>query len=195
MKRKLIPLILALALLLCGCAGGIVANPRTVDGGTAWDEGWTNLGGLVGVEQPGGEFELLTSNGRLEGMTIRYATWVCGEETRIEDDRSVFEGQIYLMTESCGTAEAAGETLEQWYSQFGDGLKVTLRELRTVEGTEYELLHYDCTAADSHFSRGISAIWQRGDLVLVVDIAAAASLDLDLTAVMEHFLSGIHYAD
>lgn len=195
MNRKLIPLILALALVLCGCTGGMIDNPKTVDGGTAWDESWTNLGGLVGVEQPGGAFELLTGNGRLEGMTIHYATWVCGEETRIEDDHSVFEGQIYLMTESCGSAETAAETLGQWYAQFGTGLQVTRREQVTVDGTGYELLYYDCTEADSHFSRGVAALWQRGSLVLVVDIAAAASLDLDLTAAMENFLDGIHYAD
>ncbi len=195
MKRKLIPLILALTLVLCGCTGGMIANPKTVDGGVPWEGSWTNLGGLVGVEQPGGEFELLTSNGRLEGLTIQYATWVCGAETVLEDDKSVFEGQIYLMTESCGTAVAAAATLEQWHSQFGTGLQITRREQITVGGQEYELLHYDCTDPQLHFSRGAAVLWQRGDLVLVADLAAAASLDLDLTATMEHFLSGIHYAD
>lgn len=195
MKGKLIPLILILTLILGGCAGNLVPDPRTVDGGTAWDESWTNLGGLVGVEQPGGGFELLTTNGRLGDMTIRYATWVCGQETELEDDRSVYEGQIYLMTEDCGTAEAAASTLDQWHGQFGAGLTVTRREQLTLKDAQFELIHYDSAASDSHFSRGVTAIWQWGDVVLVADIAAADSLTLDLSATMEQFLEGIHYAD
>jgi len=195
MKSKLIILSLILALVLSGCAGAMIPNPKTVDGGIPWEGSWTNLGGQVGVEPPGGDFAMLTSNGRLDGLTIRYATWVCGEETVTEDDKSLFEGQIYLMTEACGSAEEAAAALDQWNAQFGSGLEITSREEITVGGSQFELLHYDCVEPDSHFSRGVAAFWQWGELVLVADIAAVPTLELDLSATMEHFLSGIHYAD
>lgn len=195
MKRRSIALILALALVLTGCAGGMIPNPKTVSGGIPWDGSWTNLGGLLGVEQPGGDFSLLTSNGRLKDIEIHYATWVCGQETETGEDTSVFEGQIYLMVEPCDSTALAEQTLQQWHDQFGSGLKITAREQLTAGEVTCELLHYDCTAADSYFARGIAALWTRENVVLVADIAHADTLSLDLTAAMTDFLAGIHYAD
>ena len=62
----------------------------------------------------------------------------------------------------------------------------------TLEGQEFELLSYDCT--DSHFDRGITAIWRYGSMVLVADIACADTLELDLRQTMVDFLAGFHYA-
>lgn len=193
--RRILIAALTLTLLLSGCMGsGFIKNPETMADGTPWDSSWTNMAGRLGVEQPGGDFQLLTTNGTLEGLDIQYATWVCGQETELEDDTQVYEGQIYLMTEVCGTAEKAAETLEQWYGKFGGELEITGRSTVDVDGADYELLFYDCLAADSHFSRGVTALWTYADMVLVVDIACVEGLDLDLTGIMEAFIGGIHYA-
>lgn len=195
-KYAVIAMILALSLTLGGCLGqGIIQNPDKLADGTPWDGSWTNMAGRIGVAQPGGDFELLTTNGTLEGLSIQYATWVCGEETEVEKKTYVYEGQIYLMTEVCGTETQAVKTMEEWYGKFGDGLQITGREEIEVDGTGYELLYYDCTGSESHFSRGVAAVWTHKDIVLVTDIACVADLELDLTATMEHFLKGIHYAD
>ncbi len=191
-KRSLIALILSLSLVLGGCmSGGMIDPPETLADGTPWDGTWVNMAGRVGVEKPEG-FELLTTNGTLEGMTIQYATWVQGQETKVDKDTYIYEGQVYLMTEQCGSAAEAEQTMEQWYDQFGGNLTITAREWVTVGAAEFELLSYDCT--DSHFSRGISAIWSYGDMVLVADIACADTLALDLKEVMTAFLAGFHYA-
>ena len=192
--KKIILLTLVLALMLSGCMGGLIRNPDTMADGTPWDDSWTNMAGRLGVEQPGGDFRLLTTNGTLEGLQVQYATWVCGEETEVEKDTYVYDGQIYLMTEVCGTADQAEQTRKEWQEKFGGDLQITERESITVDGAEYELLHYDCLAADSHFARGVTALWTYGDMMLVVDIACAEGLDLDLTGTMERFIRGIHYA-
>lgn len=191
--KKIILLTLVLALMLSGCMGGLIPNPDTMADGTPWDDSWTNMAGRLGVAQPGGDFRLLTTNGTLEGLQVQYATWVCGEETEVEKDTYVYDGQIYLMTEVCGTADQAEQTRKEWQEKFGGDLQITDREQITVDGAEYELLHYDCLAADSHFARGVTALWTYGDMMLVVDIACAEGLDLDLTGTMEQFIRGTHY--
>ena len=190
-KRGIFALILALSLMLTGCmTGGMIAAPQTAADGTPWDSEWVNMAGKVGVERPAG-FQLLTTNGTLDGQTIHYATWVRGEQTEIDKNTYIYEGQVYLMTELCESEAAAESTVEEWHGKFA-GFSVTGRETVTVEGNEFEVLSYDCT--DSHFARGITAIWRYGDMVLVADIASADTLELDLKATMTAFLAGFHYA-
>ena len=190
-KRGIFALILVLGLMLTGCmTGGMIAAPQTAADGTPWDSEWVNMAGRVGVERPEG-FRLLTTNGTLDGQTIHYATWVMGQETEVDKDTYIYEGQVYLMTELCESEATAESTVEDWHGKFA-GFSVTGRETVTVEGQEFELLCYDCT--DSHFDRGITAIWRYGDMVLVADIACADTLALDLTETITAFLAGFHYA-
>lgn len=190
-KTGIFAVVLALSLLLTGCmTGGMIPPPETLADGTPWNTEWVNMAGRVGVERPEG-FDLLTTNGTLEDMTIHYATWVRGQETEVDKDTYIYEGQVYLMTEQCDSTDAAEQTMAEWYGKFGGTLPITGREQVTVEGREFELLSYACT--DSHFDRGICAIWRHGDMVLVADIASADSLGLDLRQTMLDFLAGFHY--
>ncbi len=188
-------LTLVLALMLCGCMGsGMIKNPKTMADGSAWDDSWTNVGGRLGVEAPGGAFALLTSNGRLEGLALHYATWVCGTEQKVAKDTYVYDGQIYLMTESCGTPEAAAETLAEWRGKLDTDFSVTDERSFTAGDVEFTLVFYDCLAEDSHFSRGVTALGRWQDLVIVTDIGCVEGLELNLEQTMENFLLGIHYA-
>lgn len=192
-KRSLIALTLALCLALTGCmGGGMIAPPETLSDGTPWDGSWVNMAGLVGVEQPR-DFELLTTNGTLEDMPIQYATWVRGEETEVEKNTYVYEGQVYLMTEVCESADQAAATVQEWYGKLGGDLEITAREQVTVGDQAFELLYYDCVGEDPHFSRGVTTFWCHGNMVLVADIACTDTLELDLTKTMTEFLLGFHY--
>ena len=191
--KKMIAIALVLCLTLTGCMGqGMISPPETLSDGTPWDSAWVNMAGRVGVQTPEG-FELLTTNGTLEDMTIHYATWVVGEGTEVEKNTYIYEAQVYLMTELCASAQEAEQTKAEWYGQFGDTLQITARETLTVEEAELELLYYDCTEADTHFTRGVCAIWRHEDMVLVADIAHADTLQLDLTKTVTDFLTGFHY--
>ena len=192
-KHTVIALVLALCLALTGCMnGGMIAPPETLSDGTPWDGKWVNMAGLVGVEKPQG-FDLLTTNGTLEDMSIQYATWVQGRETEIDKNTYIYEGQIYLMTELCESADQAAAAVQEWYGQFGETLEITARETAAVDGVDYELLYYTPKGADTHFTRGVCTIWQYGSMVLVADIACADTLELDLTKTMTEFLRGFHY--
>lgn len=194
-QRRFVALVLALAVMLCGCMGsGMIKNPKVMADGSKWDDSWTNVGGRLGAQSPGEPFRLLTSNGRLEGLALHYATWVCGQEQKVAKDTYVYDGQIYLMTESCGTPEKAAETLAEWRSKLDTDFAVTDEGSFTAGGVEFTLVYYDCLAEDSHFSRGVTAlgIWQ--DLMIVTDIGCVEGLDLDLQQTMEHFLLGLHCA-
>ena len=193
MKRKtLTALVLALSLVLTGCMGGMVRPPETLGDGTPWDGNWVNMAGLVGVEKPEG-FDLLTTNGTLENMTIQYATWVRGEETKIDKKTYIYEGQIYLMVEQCESADQAAATVQEWYGKLSEGMEITEREVVAVDGLGYELLYYTPKGTDTHFTRGVTTFWFYGDMVLVADIACADTLELDLRETMREFLAGFHY--
>lgn len=192
-KHTVIALVLALCLALTGCmGGGMIAPPETLSDGTPWDGKWVNMAGLVGVEKPQG-FDLLTTNGTLEDMPIQYATWVKGEETEIDKNTYIYEGQIYLMTELCESADQAAATVQEWYGKLSEGMEITERETVAVDGVDYELLYYTPKGTDTHFTRGVTAFWSHGDMVLVADIACADTLELDLTKTMTEFLMGFHY--
>ena len=193
-KYTVIALLLALSLGLSGCLGqGFLETPDKTADGTPWDGSWVNMAGRVGVARPENGFELLTTNGTLENMTIQYATWVCGEEREIGKNTYVYDGQIYLMTELCESADQAAATVQEWYGKLSEGMDITERETVAVDGREYELVYYTPQGTDTHFTRGVTAFWSHGDMVLVADIACADPLELDLREIMTEFLMGFHY--
>ena len=76
-----------------------------------------------------------------------------------------------------------------WMSENGK----TVTAQKPVDGVDYELLYYTPKGTDTHFTRGVTAFWSHGDMVLVADIACADTLELDLTKTMTEFLRGFHY--
>ena len=75
MKRFTVCL-LALCLLLSGCAK---TAPEKAADGAAWDESWTTLGGVLGVEEPGHDLELRDNNEALSVTDMYLASWTIGE--------------------------------------------------------------------------------------------------------------------
>lgn len=195
--KKIICIILcaALMLTLTGCLGdGSVKNPSVMSDGTSWDGSWTGMGGYLGVEQPEGDFLLLTTNGDLDGVDLHYATWIGGGETELSDGSYVYDCQLYLMTEECGISEDAMDTMQLWREQIGAGFSVTEERTVTANGVDFTLVFYDCLEEDSHFASGVTAMGVWKSIVIVADLGKVEDYDLDLAAVIEDFLSGFHYA-
>lgn len=194
--KKIICIILcaALMLTLTGCLGdGSVKNPSVMADGSHWDAGWTGMGGYMGVEQPEGDFLLLTTNGDLDGVDLHYATWIAGGETKV-DDGYVYDCQLYLMTEDCGLYDDAVDTKNLWREQIGGDFSVTEERTYSANGVEFTLVFYDCLSDETHFDSGVTALGVWEGIVIVADLGKVASYELDLTAVMEDFLNGFHYA-
>lgn len=195
--KKIICIILcaALMLTLTGCLGdGSVKTPAVMSDGTRWDSGWTGMGGYLGVEQPEGDFLLLTSNGDLDGVDLYYATWIAGSETKLPDNSYAYDCQLYLMTEDCGVSEDAMDTLALWREQLGGDFSVTEEREFSAGGVDFTLVFYDCLGTDAHFASGVIAMGVWKSVVIVADLGKTEGFDLDLTAVMEDFLKGFHYA-
>lgn len=195
MKKKLvIVLCLVLMLTLGGCLGdGSAENPDTAADGTPWSEDWTSLGGILGLEQPGGGFALLDTNGDLANMEMYYATWVIGEPIPVDDESSVYDAQLYMLVEDCGSATVAADTMALWKEQFGDEILVTETRTVTAAGQEFELVFYDCPEGE-HFESGITAIGVWGRYGILVDLASTQNVELALEDVMTAFLEGFHYS-
>ncbi len=194
MKKFLaICLILTLALTLGGCLGdGTIDNPETVADGTPWNNAWASIGGRIGIEYPGLPFELFDTNGDLPDMEMYYASWVCGQVTKIDEETSAYDAQIYLLAECCGDAATAADTMALWREQMDEGFEITRERTFTAAGVEFTLVYYNCP--DSHFAQGITAMGVWKDMGILVDAARVAELDLDLEQTMEQFLNGFHYA-
>lgn len=195
--KKCIAMLLTIVLMvsLCGCLGdGSIRLPDKMSDGTAWDPSWTPLGNRIGVEQPGGDFLLLTSNGKLDGADIYYATWIGGEETKVDKDTYVYDAQIYLMAEPCTLATDAEDTLQLWREQIGDEFAITEEKQITAAGVDFTLIFYDCLAEDSHYAQGVMALGLRDATAIIADLAKVADYELELGSFMEQFLGGFHYA-
>ena len=195
--KKLIAITMSLVLLvsLTGCLGtGEVDTPATAADGTAWDSSWQNIGGFLGLEAPGGDFELFDSNGTLQSMEMYYATWVVGDPTPIDDDTSAYDCQLYFLLQSLESDADAAEELTTWRSSFTGDFAITEERTVTAAGQEFALVFYTCTAADAHYECGVTALTQWGSRAILVDLARIPGLDVDLEKTMLTFLEGFHYA-
>ena len=191
--KKLIAVILALMLTLTGCAPA-ARLPAYMSDGTPWDHSWTGLGGRIGVEQPENGFVLLTTNGNAKDADLYYATWIAGEETKLPNDAYAYDSQLYLMAEDCHLETDAEDTLSLWREQLGDDFAITEERQLTAAGVEYTLLFYDCLAEDAHYSCGVMALGAHHATAITVDLARVEGYDLDLSAMIEDFLKGFHFA-
>lgn len=195
--NKCIAILLTIVLMvsLTGCLGdGSVRVPDTMSDGTPWDNTWTGLGGMIGVEQPGHGFLLLTTNGSLDGADIYYATWIGGEETKLDKDTYVYEAQLYLMAEPCTISTDAEDTLALWREQIGGDFAVTGETQITASGVDYTLVFYDCLAEDSHYANGVMALGVRNATAIIADLGLVEGYDLEPAAFLEEFLGGFHFA-
>ena len=75
MKRFIVCL-LTLCLLLTGCTK---TTPEQAADGTAWNESWTTLGGVLGVEEPGHDLTLQDNKDALSITDMYLASWTIGE--------------------------------------------------------------------------------------------------------------------
>ena len=191
--KKLIAIILTIALTLSGCAGVAKLPARTSDG-TAWDHEWVGLGGRIGVEEPENGFRLLTTNGTQRSADLYYATWIAGREYDLEDDACAYDCQLYLMTEDCTISTDAEETPSLWRDQIGGGFSVTEELTVTAAGVEFTLVCYDCLAENSHYASGVTALGIQGATAIVADLGLVEGYDLDPVEFMTAFLEGFHYA-
>ena len=142
MKKRIALLIAAaLSLSLAGC--GAVPPPEKAADGLDWDESWTTVGGIVGVDAPDG-MDDRENNEALAANGMYYATWSIGEGRPYtnEDGKEaqVYDAQIYLLLGGYKSAEEAENTLAQWKDMAGLQYVVDRTRPETHNGQEFTVI-------------------------------------------------------
>lgn len=95
--KKYVCLLLAVCVCLSGCAA---LPPRQAADGLARSGDWVTVGGVIGVETPGG-LDPLENNDALSANGMYYATWSMGEAvpyTNADGEASeLYDAQLYLL--------------------------------------------------------------------------------------------------
>lgn len=194
MKRFTVCL-LALCLLLSGCAK---TAPEKAADGAAWDESWTTLGGVLGVEEPGHDLELRDNNEALSVTDMYLASWTIGEGAPYvnEDGDEVVLYPARLDVLVCGRkdTDAAQQTLENWSTRQAETYDVAASRKQTCSGQDYTISTYTCKSETNPYSRGVSAFGVYSDYAISAELNCLDSFTKDEAAILTDFLEGCHYA-
>lgn len=184
---------LAAALLLSGCA----RYPEQTAEGSAWDENWTILGLVLGVEDPGNGFVLQDNNTALSYQDIYYATWTYGEASSYTnedgEDVDLYEAQIYLLVYGCKDQENAEIAMREWMDRETQTYQSVFTGTVACNGQDYTILSYQTSSETNPYSRGVSAFAVRGNYAISAELSCQSSFQGDEKEILTGFLNGCHY--
>ena len=194
MVKKFVCILSAVCLLvLSGCTH---YPSRAVDG-TAWNENWTTLGSVLGVEEPGNGFFLLDNNAILTAEDLFYATWATGSPVPYTnedgDEVDLYEAHLYQLLCGCADEDNARLALEEWTARQEDAYTVTETRTETCNGQEYTFLLYQCGSDTNPYSRGVSAFTTYENYAVSAELTCRESFAGDELSILTDFLEGCHY--
>ena len=194
-RGSMLLLALLSVLLLTGCSE---SYPSTSQDGTAWNEEWTMLGAVLGVEDPGYNFTLEQNPVVLTGDDTFYATWVTGESTEYvndeEDTVDLYPAEIYALLYGCTEESYADAAIEEWTAKEAETYEITETSEITCNGQTYTLLSYTVDKEDNPYNRGIVAFTRYETYAITVEMSCTASYTEDASEVLVDFLNRCHYS-
>lgn len=190
MKKCWIILLLA-ALLLTGCGQAADKHPD-------WDASWVRVGDFLAVE-PAAGFDLNESNDTLSLSGIWYFTWSSGDGREITnasgEDATAYDAQIYLLLTECGSREEAESSITDWMAREAQTYDTGERVEHTISGQSFQILPMTTTGESNPYSCGAAAFAVRDKLAISVELLCSDGFAGDSQALLEQFLSGLHYGD
>ena len=188
MKRKLIPLILALSLLLCGCAG------RT--GSADWAGDWTVIAPFLASE--GTEGFLFGESADTLGLGgVYYATWSNGDKrdfTNAEGESTVFfNAQIYVVAQEGRTEADAEQNIAAWIAREQQNYSCGEPYEVTCNGQTYTVLFMSEGKEGNPYPFGCAAFTRFGTNAVCVELVCSDTFTGGPDYVLEAFLNGLHY--
>lgn len=188
MKRKLIPLILILSLLLCGCGSGVKnadwAGSRKVIAPFLSSEGTE-------------DFTFGESADTLGLGGVYYATWTNGEQrdfTNADGESTViFNAQIYVVAEECRTEADAEQSLTVWMAREQQNYSCGETYEVTVNGQTYTLLPMTEGREGNPYPFGCAAFTRFGTNAVCVELVCSDTFAGSPGNVLEAFLNGLYY--
>lgn len=194
MKKRAVCL-LALCLLLSGCVKA--APERAADGGV-WEETWTTLGGVLGVEEPGHELVLRDNNEALSVTDMYLASWTIGEGAPYVnedgDEVVLYPARLDVLVYGRRDAEAARQVLADWTVRQAETYDISGTSRQTCNGQDYTVSTYTCKSETNPYDRGVSAFGVYKDYAVSAELNCLNSFTEDETAILTDFLNLCHYA-
>jgi len=194
MKRFTVCL-LALCLTLSGCSK---PAPAKAADGADWDENWTSLGGVLGVEEPGNDLVLRDNNEALSVTDMYLASWTIGEGSPYTnedgDEVVLYPARLDVLVYGRKDESAARQAVEDWTARQGDTYHITAAENQTRNGQDYTVSAYTCKSDTNPYSRGVSAFGVYGSYAVSAELNCQDSFTGDEAVILQDFLDGCHYA-
>jgi len=193
--KKFIVCLLALCLTLAGCSR---PAPAKAADGTDWDESWTTLGGVLGVEEPGNGLVLRDNNEALSVNDMYLASWTIGEGTPYTnedgDEVVLYPARLDLLVYGRKDEAAAREALEDWTARQAEVYDINNTGEQTHSGQEYTVSAYLCKSDTNPYARGVSAFAVYGSCAVSAELNCQEDFDGDEAQILQDFLDGCHYA-
>ena len=144
----------AACLSLTGCGQNVPV--KTADG-AQWDDGWVNVGGIVGVDTPAG-LDSREYNDTLGVNGMYYATWSSGTAepyTNAEgQEAEVYDAQVYLLLAGYDEAGKAEDAAAEWLDMAAGQYSVEDTATATCNGQEYTVITYTFSFDTNPYQRG-----------------------------------------
>ena len=193
--KQFICCLAALCLLLAGCAQ---SAPEQAADGAAWDESWTTLGGVLGVEAPGHDLTLQDNKDALSIAGMYLASWTIGEGapyTNEDGDEVVlYPAQLDVLVYGRKDSAAARQAAEDWTARQAKTYDVTDSGQQTCNGQDYAVFAYTCKSDSNPYTRGVSAFGTYKNCAVSVELNCLDSFTEDERTILTDFLNGCHYA-
>lgn len=192
-KKQLFSLFLCTFLFLDGCSS---APAETLDG-QKWDEDWTQIGTLLGVE-PMEPFTLLDNKDILAADGLYYAAWTAGSPVPYEnsdgDMTDLYDAQLYLLFNETADESSAEKKYQTWLASAKDNYEVHQEDTITCNGQSYTRITYDCVSENNPYDRGVSVFGICGANVICAELTCVEDYSADLVQLLTGFLEGCHYS-
>ena len=193
--KKFTVYLLALCLLLPGCSK---SAPEKAADGTAWNESWTTLGGVLGVEKPGHDLELRDNNEALSAADMYLASWTIGEGAPYVnedgDEVVLYPARLDVLVYGRKDADSAQQALEDWTARQAETYDIADSRKQTCNGQDYTVSAYACKSETNPYGRGVSAFGVYGDCAISAELNCLDSFTEDERTILTDFLNGCHYA-
>ena len=193
--KQFICCLAALCLLLAGCAQ---SAPEQAADGAAWDESWTTLGGVLGVEAPGHDLTLQDNKDALSIAGMYLASWTIGEGapyTNEDGDEVVlYPARLDVLVYGRKDSAAAQQAAEDWTARQAKTYDVTDSGQQTCNGQDYAVFAYTCKSNSNPYARGVSAFGTYKNCAVSVELNCLDSFTEDERTILTVFLNGCHYA-
>lgn len=189
--RRFVPLVLVLVLLLSSCA-----SPEELDWeALGWEEDWETVGTVAAVEPLEG-FEAAENLDVMSGQGLWYAAWTCGEGREIENDDGedavLYDAQLYLLIEACGSADEAAAETAGWQERERGSYDCSDPAREQHGDAEYTVMTMTAKG-ESPFDGGVAAFAAVGKYAVSVELMALESAPIAPGDTLRAFLDGLHF--